>query len=388
MLYYKFRPPNELYYKEFLYNELFFSNNIECNDPYDSSTFFVFNQNLRRWKNLLEFVVSDIQDENLKKNVINLSTDFCNASPMTFEELETHELLEAFPHASIKGRTENLVTLKEFFLMNINAYRPPTNYFVSFSKINNEPLMWSHYADSHKGYCMIYKDINGMIRQHPEYKKSSITMRTPFGILSPQTSFGIPAEFEIKDIEYTYEIDEMDAFECFPEQIWNHSGKKINPNEYNVKRNRYLLQKAESWSYEKESRISFKQVTPWISRIRYDFSSQERLFRYDPYQLVGIIFGARTTEETKRRLNDIITEHMKKLSIGYKGKRLLFDFVTFESLLTNDRREMKIEPIKVNTLTKSINKDHIDFNKIYRKWKEGWGLEFENSTVRKIKVKN
>ncbi len=53
MLYYRFRTFSELTLKELLYNEMYFASPEECNDPFDSKTFYTFPSDKYRWSKLI-----------------------------------------------------------------------------------------------------------------------------------------------------------------------------------------------------------------------------------------------------------------------------------------------------------------------------------------------
>ncbi len=102
------------------------------------------------------------------------------------------------------------------------------------SEVNDEILMWSHYADNHRGYCLMF----------------AATDMTPF--------FGTAQQ-----VTYSESLPVVD--------IANDS-----PHE---KSEKTLLTKFCDWGYEKEWRIV-------------DHESGSGLHSYPPELLVGVIFGA------------------------------------------------------------------------------------------------
>jgi len=386
MYYYKFRPPSEVFYKELLYNELFFSDPDECNDPYDSKTFFSFSNNLERWEKLLEFTVADFNNVEISKLLKNMAPSFCNLSPLNFDDIENHELLELLPPIRVRGNHNTELSLSDFVKLSLLSYKPPINYFVSYSKTNNEPLLWSHYADSHKGYCLIFKAINGKLKQGANHIKKSVNLQTPFGIIAPNTSFGLPEEFPFQPISYSSEIKSIDAFTCFPEQVWNEKKEDIDPIAFFKNRNQNYLEKANGWAYEQESRIILSQPAPWMFKMHYKFSHQERLFHFEPSQLVGIILGARIDKSSKLRISEIIKEYQYKLAQHQNYKRTIFDFVIFQSYLSSNRREMKIIPETIFSFSNSIDRKNPEFEAKLSQWNDGWGLEFEGNGCRRNQI--
>jgi len=378
MHYYKYRPPQQIYFKELLYNELYFTHGEECNDPYDSKAFFLFEKNLQKWERLFNFLALDVSNPKTKKLTESLAPLFFEQSPMSFHEMYANEILKRLSRVQVSGTDGNAITLQDYVRLIIKSYMPPTNYFVSFSRVNNEPLLWSHYADSHRGYCLIFKAIDGGLRQDQGRKKTSIQMHTPFGVLSQNTSFSIPNEFKFEPITYISNIEPMDAFMCFPDAVWNEGKREVNIEEFISSRRKYLFQKAKGWSYEKESRVCFEQVAPWLSRKQYEFSPHERLLYYDPTQLVGIVLGAKISEHHENQLYGLIKEHQDRLSDERPYRRVIFDFALFRSHLTDNRRVMDIRPESMFSLSKQINKGDKDFQSRLDSWERGEGLEFNN----------
>ena len=122
---------------------------------------------------------------------------------------------------------------------------------LSLSELPDHPLMWAHYADSHRGVCLEFEVV--------EFVKSLDDPRGFFGPAQP--------------IVYS-----------------DHRPVVFDPNameEENVKR--VLLTKSEDWSYEKEFRI----INHEIGKGEYSFSKE---------LLTGIIFGYRTPEAVREQV--------------------------------------------------------------------------------------
>ena len=157
MFYYRYRPYNEVSVKELLYNEIYFSSPEECNDPFDSKTFYEFGPDKNMWNNLVKFSLEHTMAA-VPKKIIEQVVDYLSSGcPMTFDQAYSTNLLASFPINNPNER--NLINFVGTCIQGIlRVYRPATRYFVSFSKVNSEPLMWSHYADKHKGFCLVFRD--------------------------------------------------------------------------------------------------------------------------------------------------------------------------------------------------------------------------------------
>lgn len=113
-----------------------------------------------------------------------------------------------------------------------------------FSEVNHEILMWSHYADEHRGYCLMFE----------------ATDLSPF--------FGTA-----KKVTYSADLPVIDFFNT----------------PANEQAEIALLTKYCGWSYEKEWRIT-----------NHDVGSGRH--EYPPESLRGVIFGSRMTDENRAKI--------------------------------------------------------------------------------------
>ncbi len=125
-----------------------------------------------------------------------------------------------------------------------------------FSQINNQILMWSHYADKHTGVCFKFDMCQ------------DLDFFCPIGIVRYKTEF----------LEYNYTID--------PEFVIEH-----------------VCRKAKDWEYEKEIRIVK--------------TNKFGLLPFNVNSLVGIIFGCRMNEQERCLLKNIVLK-MKYPNISFQ----------------------------------------------------------------------
>lgn len=199
----------------------------------------------------------------------------------------------------------------DFFMNYINRFNEflfPYIRIASFSKIYSNTLMWSHYADEHKGICMIFNVpcINNL------YKFDLI-------LNDKKEPFFYPFE-QVKYIEKKTDINlftnnYITLFEKFYKDWFYHpktnKKSKYAPNSsvYDrdtiLKLGRTFLEsffvKSKEWEYEKECRMIILNANSNKQNIRYNFSS-----------LNGIIFGIKTPLKDKLKVIDIIQEKCKK----------------------------------------------------------------------------
>lgn len=387
MFYYRYRPSTEISFKEFLYNEIFFSSTAEANDPFDSNTFFEFPNDPSQWKKILELVFKDFQGLNNFIDLNRLSNEISQRCPFSFKFILSNDFKKFFADILTNMQItinqnlfDNLITvLVNFFKL----YSAPQSYFVSFSKSKKESLMWSHYASKHEGFCLIFKAIDGKLNQSYEMKKTSVS-RNPKDSVFP-ISWAIPEKLQFHDVHYVPQTKPLNAFLCLPECIINKEPSKDEINQYNKDKFDQYLQKHVSWSYENESRIIMTQPIPWLCG-HIEFTIQERLLYYEPTQLVGIIFGSRMTDTNKQRLRDIIKERQIRI-MKSSYNRTIFNFVVFQAKLSFVSREVIIEPIEIYDLARSYNKDDKEFRQFYKNWFLGKGLCIDGNSYSSVQIK-
>lgn len=132
-----------------------------------------------------------------------------------------------------------------------------------FSLTPSEPLMWSHYADEHKGVCYCFNKL---------------------------TVFN---QYRSGDIRYSSHLPTLDYFEG------SSSVEHLKPQFDDI-----ILTKSDNWSHEKEYRF-FKES----NILAHDFN---------PSALEGVIIGARVEEEDVKKIVGWIDEYNKKHSLTVK----------------------------------------------------------------------
>jgi hypothetical protein len=376
VLYYRYRPSGELALKELRYNEIYFSSTIESNDPYDGKVFLSYKFDMDKWKRLLDAAwKGGSHNKTMSALAISLSTHLDKNCPATFEEAVSYDyrsvLLEIDKNLNPLIAYQLDILIKQF----LNLYRPGGGYTVSFSKKNNNTLMWSHYASKHKGFCLIFKAIDGFLYQDKEHLKRSVDRKTPKG-LAPSSSFGLPERFHFQDILYCSTIEMLDASRFMP---WHVFGRDVVNDEERIKfvieNESKSLEKHECWHYEEESRLTLNEPTAWLFGDHYDYSQEERLLHYQPTQLVGIILGAMMDQKVKERIHEIIIGFREKIMRDLK-EGTLFDFVLFEASISDKHRDVEITPKAIYNSSKAIYKDDPHFISDLKKWEEGWALVF------------
>lgn len=380
MHYFRYRPYSEISLKELLYSEMYFSSIEECNDPFDSKTFYVFDNDKEKWSKLIKFSVERtnaiIPDRLLHSLVEHLS----QKCPLTFEEALNKNLLEDFiTTAPYESSLINFIAKRLQDILEV--YKPPTRYFVSFSKVNSELLMWSHYANKHKGFCLVFKAIDGELNLSPNFEKDQIRRQTPNG-LAAEMSYALPKKFKFSDIDYKQEVETLNAFLHMPVSVTVEASNEAEQLKITADQQIHYQQKGQNWVYENEARLILPPPPPWLFGGHIDYSKQERLFHYEPSQLAGIIYGARMTVEEKNRVKEVLEERKNLLDRISNYPRTVFRFVEFEARLSTHQRNVDIKPISIMGMPTTDK----DFDRLYNEWLEGIGHLRDGNGSKRIKV--
>jgi len=212
---YKYFSINEFIFRTLINNELFFAKPSDFNDPFDSQ----FN---------LRLVEGSKAEKQFFENLEASSSEINNLkTPQLNNEISTN-----LENSLISG-TNDLVGV------------------TCFSETENEILMWSHYADKHKGICLKFD-----WKIHPEYFSGSKVFYSN----------------SIHNIEYS-------STENFHQEY-----KKC------------VLTKLGRWNYEKEIRSVIE-------------INKKRNLSFNPKALVGVIFGEKTNNADIEIIKKVIALH-------------------------------------------------------------------------------
>lgn len=386
MFYYRYRSGSELSMKELIYDELYFGSQAECNDPYEGKMFAKLDKDEVFWDNLVRVGLKFFDNkavEYLKKRIIRF---YLSKAPMYLDELlkiSREELIQLGNDELEKSVLKNMYeSLRQYIQLNI----PAEQYFASFSRDNNNYLLWSHYANNHAGFCLVFRPINQEIQQNPYWKKTCVGIKTPQGKNS-YMSLSVPECFKLQDVKYVDEPTCLDGMMCFSGAVVGDKYKPQEIEEFQQQYSQTYLLKHSVWEYEKESRVVLSTAYPWMTGGTISISPNDRLFRYNSTQLVGIVLGIKMPNNQRERIKEIIAEKVERWYIPSTGHRIISNFVLFEEKLSETNREVMIEPIEIYNGMTVIAKTDPDFSRIYDEWRNGWAVEFEGNSAKRIQVK-
>lgn len=217
--------------KIFTHNELYFARIDQFNDPFDCKFDYSFYAN-----------VGEVKE--YSRSVLRWKYPSWNRHQ---REKWIAEHRKMFTKKDFKF-VENLEREKVDMLSEIGIY--------SLSRVPDDILMWSHYANCHRGFCLKFFD-------------------------DPKDRF----------IARRQEIFYSDEYPI------------VNPIKDNdlVRFTKALLTKAKHWEYEKEWRIL-------------DYKNGPGVKRFPPHLLVGVIFGCRMTREHQVLVRDWCTSRKREVS--------------------------------------------------------------------------
>lgn len=211
--------------KSIVGSELYLSDPASLNDPYDCQVALSTSGTDREWR---RHFLDALKSPGRRR--------------MTGVErlMLANKLVKERRHESLRGEDFARIT---------------ANFGVAcFSGTMNNLLMWSHYADNHRGLCLIYRpahDISGAISSAMEviYQRDYPKVR-------------------VVDLK--------------------KGGEQLVSS--------LLLTKALDWKYEQEYRVIF----PF---------SAKTVRRFSPSTLVGVIMGARSSDSDKRDVESWLSQH-------------------------------------------------------------------------------
>lgn len=326
MFYYRYRPFNEFTIREILSNEIYFSSAQENNDPYEGFPFVVFKPDRSKWQKILSYALDNKSFEDALLNFL------CNSGEISFNDfcsMDFHEDKKEFPCEYNDLFDKKIQVLK----VCVMQYVFQKCYFASFSRRKDNYLMWSHYADKHKGLCLIFA---------PYVEKYSKDVKLVF----EPDSRGRNRSSTFSDIEYTDDVKILDGFDAFGHCFLN--GSPIADDDewraYQENKEKFFLEKAKCWEYEKEVRV----LLPDYEKPKYksdDLPKIMRIIRYKSNQLVGAIFGLKMKDEDKQLVKETICKKQLLREYEPRPDNRPNIFMFFQSTMKRARREIEITPV-------------------------------------------
>ncbi len=306
-------------------NSLHFSCPLDFNDPFDS---FIRMKKIEDYtKDDIEKLINEAEDENKKKKLIDV---------FYINQINEQKLLE-----------ERKKEVDKIFLV------------LSLSELKDNILMWSHYAELHKGFCIGFKsniddiDIskdsepndkeilsklkgkNFLLFEEECFKSQLINHLNNESLNTEYADIGIASKIfsrlfnkkllsqNLENIDYPKYNTISDAFDYFRCNYTNDNNKQTELG----KIGNFLKTKSNLWGYEEEKRII----------IAYSDISKNKCpnnnIKFEKSLLKEIIFGVRTPEVHKLCIRSLVEK------MGYENVEF------YQAERKDDKYELDIKKI-------------------------------------------
>lgn len=156
---YKYRGTNEYAVNNLKNDEFVCSKPIDFNDPFDSLLYFDI-------ESIEQYIEDGSRDhdgifnlyKSLKKRVLyeNIPLESLDSQTRKIVSSSEDEIKKYFYSAEFEQNLQDLKRdCRDAFSSMVTSLQQHS-YIGCFTEINDCPLMWGHYADSHKGFCLEY----------------------------------------------------------------------------------------------------------------------------------------------------------------------------------------------------------------------------------------
>lgn len=263
---FRYRGYNFKSVEAFKEDKLYFSTPNMFNDPYDARFYInseAFIQAIQyEWKTKMKIYQKE-------KDVLDISE---KALEMTYRKI-----MELSENRSIQQQFWEYV----FSMIELLKKQMRENLkVICFSQQYISNLMWSHYADYHKGFCLMY--------QKEELKES---------VIYDLNGNKIKNKIELLEVEYSEEQLDIGPYLYYyiPIKFWGHSCKGIDLIEVEKITKKIISSKSNDWKYEDEWRAIPQEVDV--------FSKND--ISYIKIKPSALFLGSMMDIKTKKELVDI-----------------------------------------------------------------------------------
>lgn len=309
---YRYRPLSEFLFKELFYSEIYLASPTELNDPLDlNGQLNFFSNNEADINSLTNFLLKQsfiaYHQIEILKPLIGLMSyeilgsyikdEFAKYNTGIVSKNSLFDILSNFYHKRVsleKGIErlnvdELLSCLDDLFTQFLN-----NGSVACFSQNNTNFLMWSHYASGHTGICLEFE-----LNPVPNKKN---TLEIPLLSHVPLDGKFVEWIEKVSLVNYRNSISQLKFYNYLP--IFDNAGdvdllnlSKSYWHQYADGIKNVFLEKLTPWEEEREWRIvdvNFQKRLP-----------EDRILKFNRSSLVGIFFGAKSSEETRIRIKNM-----------------------------------------------------------------------------------
>jgi len=228
-----------------------------------------------KYRNFSQYSIDSLKSSNL---YFSNPFDYNDAFEFTFDESD-NQLIEKWKSKFKDNSEKSHFALASFEIEFKNRKNPDYDRVLCFSETYNNPLMWAHYSDSGKGFCLEFET---------ETEKSLEWIG--FKIKNFKDAF-----FNLKSREKTsYNEEGIYLLPLFKVKYMKRPPKFIDKLEEGY----FKYAKDIIWSYEKEWRIV---VTKDLLKTQ--------ILEYEKKYLKSIIFGLNTSDENVKMVKEIVNNN-------------------------------------------------------------------------------
>lgn len=251
-----------------------------------------------------EFIHNSIQNRN------QINEDISNS---TMYDLHKNAYFNSCVYSDIdpynSKKYTNLITFAYRYIKQIEKLFIPYTYMTSFTNNITNSTIWSHYSDSHKGICLIFKSNNNKIKLHnlfnnkkKLFKFEKVIYKNTYENIEFFSNINNTITDNIINNWYTNYFD-YSRTSNLTNNFKNRT--QIDKKKYMKLIQKNVLTKLDHWNYEEEYKLLlFNDNNP--------LKKEEKLFRYDFNNLYGIIFGMHTNLKDKEEILNIIKAKCRK----------------------------------------------------------------------------
>lgn len=290
LMLYKFYTPTIENISDVQNKLLWLSSPETFNDPYDCRLSFDY-EAFQQYYTIKSFKSNSIFSDEEKKMIYNASLLRSGFYVDSFSYIFNNMVQNSMKKELISFQHE--LWEKSMFVKNyietllLNKYRIACFSSYSWNSQQNEQLMWAHYAQSHKGFCVEY-DISPLfdnaIEDENLFTIYSVDKRDEYLLPSVQRKMMINGFFPI---QYSSRKNELSKSLCYAISQNKCTNKQIN--DLKIKSFRALITKLLPWKYEQEWRLivdsniskrtDHKVPFPFIKRIIVGVKASDELHR-------------------------------------------------------------------------------------------------------------
>lgn len=174
-----------------------------------------------------------------------------------------------------------------------------------FSGTDENILMWSHYANYHKGICLRFKSIKNW------HNKEKDEYYLEFDYLNPDDAQSLARFNPDNNLFYEVLFIEVKYTDDIPESL------NMFDEDKNIRLGGFLLNKFSVWNYENEYRMILDEYDDAMLLSKDEF--KQGLVKYQKEDLEGIVFGLKIDHNSAK----LVYETVKK---NYLDKVIAVNF--------------------------------------------------------------